>query len=116
MSQFDYRIPNNRVVGIIGRKIYLEDMSSQMIDIVKRLGAFQRPIGTDLVWMIKCSDDDELMKTLQELNRLGFFFDGANTGWSPADVFADFIERKKLSVKFKEIRSRGPGDWFIVER
>jgi hypothetical protein len=116
MSQFDYRTPQNLVANIVGKEICLENMSNQMIDTVKGMGAFRMAYGTELIWLIECADDDEFIKTLQELNRLGFLFEGGPAGYPAADVFALLLEEKKLSIKFKEIRWRGPGDWFIIER
>ncbi len=116
MSQFDARTPQNLVANIVGKKIYLENMSSQMIETAKGMGAFQMTVRTELVWLIECSDEEDLIQTLQELNHLGFIFEGAPTGYPAADMFAFLLERKKLNAKFKEIRWRGPGDWFITER
>jgi hypothetical protein len=104
------------VANIVGKEIYFENMSSQMIETVKGMGAFQRPVGAELVWLIECADEEELIQTLQELNRLGFLFEGGHSGYPAADMFAFLLERKKLSAKFKEVRWRGPGDWFIIER
>jgi hypothetical protein len=117
MSQFDQsHTPPNVVVNIVGENIYLEDVSNQMIETIKRMGAFQMAFGAKLVWLIECADEDKLVKTLQELNQLGFLFVGAPAGYPAADMFAFLLERKKLRAKFKEIRSRGPGDWFIIDR
>lgn len=117
MSQFDQScIPLNLVANVVGNKIYLENMSSQMIETVKGMGAFQMAYRGELIWLIGCADEDELIKTLQELNRLGFIFEGSPEGYPAADMFAFLLERKNLSAKFKEIRSRGPSDWFIIER
>lgn len=117
MSQLNpFRSPENLVANIVGNEICLENMSNQMIDTVKGKGAFQTAYGTDLIWLIQCADEEELIKTLQELNRLGFLFIGGPSGYPAADMFALLLAKKKLSVKFKEIRSRGPGDWYIIER
>lgn len=117
MSQFDQaRSPQNLVANIVGKKIYLKNMSSQMIEMAKGMGAFQSAFGAELVWLIECADEDELIKTLQELNRLGFIFEGGHSGYSAADMFELLLEKKKLSDQFKEVQWRGPGDWFIIER
>lgn len=117
MSQFNQsHIPQNFVGAIVGRRVSLRNMSSQMIETVKGMGAFQIPAGTEMVWVFECVDDDELVQTLQELNRLGFLFAGGPSGWPAADMFALLLERKKLSARFKEITWRGPGDWYIIER
>jgi len=117
MSQFDQpRFPQNLVANIVGKKIYLENMSNQMIEAVKGMGAFQMVYKGELIWLIECADEDELIKTLQKLNRLGFLFEGGSSGYPAADMFAFLLERKKLNANFKEIRGRGHGDWFIIER
>jgi hypothetical protein len=116
MNRFSPSTPKNLVANIVGQKIYLENMSDEMIETVKGMGAFQMAYRTELIWLIECADEDEVIKTLQELNRLGFLFAGAPAGYPAADMFAFLLERKRLSVNFKEIRSRGPGEWFIIER
>ena len=117
MSTFNQsRILQNLVANIDGKKIYLRNMSDQMIDTIKGMGAFRMAFGTELVWLIECADEDEPTKTLQELNRLGFLFVGEPTCWPPAAVFAFFLEKNKLNDKFKEVRWRGPKDWFLIER
>lgn len=116
MNRFSPSTPKNLVIGIIGRKVHVDNMSGQMIETAKRMGAFQMAVGDELVWLIECADEDELMKILRELNQLGFIFVGAPAGYPAADMFAFLLERKNLSAKFKEIRWRGPGDWFIIER
>jgi len=108
--------PQNLVLDILNHKIYLENMSSQMVDVVREIGAFQKEIAGQSVWLINYADDNELAKRLHELNSLGFLFVGEPAGWPPAEVF-DHIRKKGLSSdKFKEVRWRGPGDWFIIER
>ncbi len=37
--------PQSLVLDILGHKIYLENMASEMIDAVKELGAFQKEIA-----------------------------------------------------------------------
>ena len=108
--------PRNLVLDILGHKIYLENMSSEMIDAVKELGAFQKQIAGEPVWLINCADDQELVKKLHELNSLGFLFVGEPAGWPPAEVFDYFRKKKLLSEKFKEVRWHEPGDWFIIDR
>ncbi len=108
--------PQNLVVNILDDKIYLRNMSSEMIDAVKKIGAFQKQIAGEPVWLISCTDDDELAKKLHNLNSLGFLFVGEPAGWPPAEVF-DYMRKKGLlRDKFKEVQWRGPGDWFIIER
>ena len=117
MKQFDQpRTPQNLVANIVDKTIYLDNIFDQMIDTAKGMGAFQTAYGVKLVWLIECADNGELVKKLLELNRLGFIFKGGNSGYSAGDVFALLLEKRGLSVKFKEIWSRAPGDWFIIER
>lgn len=108
--------PQNIVSNIVGKKIYLENMSSQMIDRVKEMGVIQIPYGAELIWLFECPDENRLRTTLQELNRLGFLFAGSPHGWPPAEIVADLREKKMLTGNFKEVRWRGPGDWYIIER
>ena len=110
MNRFSQSTPKNLVISITGKKVHVENMSDQMIEIVKRMGAFRMTAGDELVWLIECADENELIKALQELNRLGFLFIGGPSGYPAADMFVFLLERKKLSAKFKEIRWRGPGD------
>lgn len=91
-------------------------MSSQVIDAVKEFGAFQKEIAGQPVWLINYADDEELAKKLHELNSLGFLFVGEPAGWPPAAVFDHIRKKGLLNDKFKEVRWRGPGDWFISGR
>ena len=117
MKQLDQsRTPQNLVANIVDKTVYLERMTSRMIVVVKEMGAFQTNYGSELVWLIECPDKDMLIKTLLELNQLGFIFAGGSSGYSAGDIFALHLEKRGVSVTFKEIWSRGPGDWFIVER
>lgn len=110
------RTPQNLVANIVDKTVYLEYMTSRMIVVAKELGAFQTNYGSELVWLIECSDKDVLIKTLLELNQLGFIFAGGTSGYSAGDIFSLILEKRGLSVKFKEIWSRRPGDWYIIER
>lgn len=116
MNQSNQTKPKNLVGNIVDKVIYLENTSNQMADIVKKMGAVQKVIETDLFWVIECDDKDVLIKTLLELNRLGFLFVGGHVGYSAADIFALLLEKKGLNKEYKEVRWRGPGDWFIIER
>lgn len=108
--------PQNIVANIVGKKVYLKNMSNQIIEVVKGMGAFQMAYGSELIWLIECADEDVLIKTLRGLNQLGFLFVGGHSGYPAADMFAFLLEKKNLSDKFKEIMWRKPGDWFIIER
>ena len=108
--------PKNIVANIAGKKIYLDDVSSEVINVIKELGAFQMAYGSELIWQIKCTDEGEVIKTLQELNLQGFLFAGGPAGSPAADVFALLLKKKSLSHQFREVRWRGPGDWFIIKR
>lgn len=117
MSQFNQSLnPQNLIVDILGDKVHTRNISSQMLETIKGMGASQRAFGADVVWMFECANDDELVQTLRELNRLGFLFVGSPSGWPAADVFSDLLEKKNLKDKFKEVRWRKPGDWYIIER
>lgn len=117
MSQFNHsRTPHNLVANIVDKTIFLDNISENMIDTAKSMGANETAYGVKLVCLIECADSDELVKKLVELNRLGFIFKGGSSGYSAGDMFALLLEKSGLSVKFKEIWSRGPGNWFIIER
>ena len=108
--------PQNIVSNIVGKKIYLENMGSQIIDVIKGMGAKQMAYGAKLIWLIECADENELIKTLRELNQQGFLFEGGSSGYPAVDVFALLLDKKGVKEKFKEVRWRGPGNWFIIER
>jgi len=76
MNQFSPSTPKNLVANIVGKKIYVENMSDEMIETVKGMGAFRIAYRAELIWLIECADEDDVIKTLQELNRLGFLFVG----------------------------------------
>ncbi|MBK7448200.1 MAG: hypothetical protein IPJ47_01760 [Anaerolineales bacterium] len=117
MSQLSQsRIPENLVANIVDKTFFLDNISENMIDTTKSMGANEKAYGAKLVWLIECADSGELVKKLIELHQLGFIFKGGNSGYSAGDMFALLLEKRGLSVKFKEIWSRGPGDWFIIER
>ena len=117
MNQHDQSSnPQNIVSNIVGKKIYLGNMASSMIDVVKEIGAKQLAYGAKFIWLIECSDENNLLKTLQELNQQGFLFEGGSSGYPAADVFALLLDKKKLKENFREVSWRGPGDWFIIER
>jgi len=108
--------PQNLVLDILNHKIYLENMTSQMIEAVKELGAFQKEVAGEPIWLINYDDDADLAKKLYELNNLGFLFVGEPGGWPPAEIFKKLREKKLTEGNFKEVRWRGLGDWFIIER
>ncbi len=117
MSQHDQSSnPQNIVSNIVGKKIYLGNMIDPTIDVVKEMGAKQMAYGAKFIWLIECADENDLLKTLQELNQQGFLFEGGSSGYPAADVFALLLDKKKLNDEFKEVRWRGPGDWFIIKR
>ncbi len=69
-----------------------------------------------IVWVIDFSNHDELAEKLDRLNKIGFIFEGEPTGWPPAEVF-DHLRKKNLIIgRFKEVRWRGPGNWYVTER
>jgi len=108
--------PENLVLDIQNHKIYLKNLSNQILEAVMRFGGFQKEIAGQLVWLINYADDLDLSHKLLELNRFGFLFVGEPAGWPPAEVFDNLRKKGLLNEKFKEIRWRGPNDWYIVER
>ena len=108
--------PKNIVSNIVGKKIYLENIESPIIDAAKEIGAKQIPYGDRFIWLIECIDENGLLKTLRELNQEEFLFEGGSSGYPAADVFAFLLDKNKLKENFKEVRWRGPGEWFIIER
>lgn len=117
MKQFNQpRIPQNLIVNIIGEKIYLKNLSDEMTEAIKIMKASQTAFSNDLLWLIECVNEEDVIKTLLELNRLGFLFTGGPAGYPAADVFEFLLERNNLTANFREVRWRGPGDWYIIER
>ncbi len=109
--------PHNLVSNIVGNKIYLEHIPNQTIDAIRKLGAFQMEYRkNELIWLIKCADEEELVNKLRELNRLGFLFAGDVAGYPAADVFELLLKKKQLSDHFREVIWHGPGDWRIINR
>jgi len=117
MSQYKQpHSPQNYVADILNHKIYLNNISDQVIDAIKEIGAFQDEITGQPVWLIHYGNDKELAEKLHELNKLGFLFVGEPAGWPPAEVFDHIRKKNLLSDNFKEVRWRGPGDWYILDR
>ncbi len=108
--------PQNLIVNILGEKIYLQNLTDKIIEIVQGMGASPETYGNNLLWLIECTNEVSVVKTLQELNRIGFLFTGGPAGYPAADMFVFLLERNSLRANFKEIRWRGPGDWYIIER
>ena len=108
--------PENLVADIINHKIYLKKVSDNVINALEKIGASQDKIADQPVWLIKFTDDHELAKKLHDLNELGFLFIGEPAGWPPAEIFDQTRKKGLLSDNFKEVRWRGPGDWFVIER
>jgi hypothetical protein len=110
------RSPNN-LVTLILKNIRLENVSDQNIDAIKGIGAQERKIEGETIWFVPYVDERELAARLEDLNRLGFLFIGADPlGWPPADVFIHLREKRLLKGSFKAITWRGPGDWVVRER
>ena len=108
--------PANYVSLISKDLIYLENVSE---DVVKALEAISAEMGerdARPIWKIIFLSKTELAEKLTKLNELGFLFAGSPHGWPPAEIVADLREKKMLTGNFKEVRWRGPGDWFIIER
>ncbi len=117
MNNYKQSVSLQNLVRLIqDHKIFLDRLSPQIIEAVKKLGAYRELIATEFVWVMNYGDKDELVKSLQELNELGFLFAGGGAGWTAADVFGDLIEKQGVNINFKEVRWRGPSDCFIIER
>jgi hypothetical protein len=101
---------------ILKDKICLDSISSRLLDATMKLGAYKRQIGGKSRWVIDFADNKELARKLQQLNQLGFLFVGEPAGWPPAEVFDRIREKEDIREKFMEVRWKGPGDWFVVER
>ncbi|HKI54989.1 MAG TPA: hypothetical protein VJ987_12755 [Anaerolineales bacterium] len=109
--------PENLVSDILNHKIYLKNISDISVNAIEEeIGAFQKQIAGRTVWLITFTNDSELAKKLHELNELGFLFIGEPAGWPPAEIFDRIRKKGLLNDNFKEVRWRGPGDWFITER
>jgi hypothetical protein len=116
MNNQDYLIAPQNLVTFIQKNIRLENVSSQNIVAIIGIGAYERNIRGKIFWIIDYFDENELAEKLRELNILGFLFEGEPTGWPPAEVFDNLRKKNLLNERFKEVRWRGPGDWFIIER
>lgn len=114
-NQVSSVLPQN-LVALILESIYLKNVSTEAIDILKEMGATEDVSTGENYWKMDFENDDVLLEKLIQLNKLGFLFVGEAAGWPPAEVFDYMKERKSVSGKFKEIRWRGPGNWFIIER
>lgn len=108
--------PQNLVVNILNHKVYLQNISADVMDAIKEIGAIEYEIAGRPVCSVEYSDDHELAKKLHHLNRLGFLFVGEPAGWPPAEIFDHIREKGLLREKFREISWRSPGDWFVVQR
>ena len=116
MSNYSESINPPNIVTLILDNIRLERVTNQVIAAIKEIGAYEDKIQGKTVWIIDFSNDSELANKLHELNELGFLFVGGPAGWPPAEVFDDLREKKLVVDNFKEVRWRGPGDWFIIKR
>jgi hypothetical protein len=96
--------------------IRIEDVSNNLLDSLKNLGAIESAIYNEAVWIIHFSDDNDLAEKLQLLNRLGVLFVGEPSGWPPAAIFEDLRERKLVDGNFKEISWTGSGKWLVREK
>jgi len=74
------------VEQITGEKIYLENMSEQMINVVRDMGAYQMTYEDGLIRQIECVNERQMTQSLQELNQLGFIFIGGLAGYPAADM------------------------------
>ncbi|HEU0295798.1 MAG TPA: hypothetical protein VFR47_23875 [Anaerolineales bacterium] len=108
--------PPPNVSVILADTIRLENVSNDLIDSLKDLGAKESTINDEVVWIIDFGDDNDLATKLQALNKMGVLFVGEPSGWPPAAIFTDLRERKLLEGTFKEISWRGPRKWLVHEK
>jgi hypothetical protein len=115
INYVDSSSPQN-LVTLILKNIRLENVSTNNIDRIKGIGAYEGKVSDKTVWILDYVDEHELAKKLHELNILGFLFVGEPAGWPPAAIFDHLREKKLLDDNFKEVTWRGPGDWVVIER
>lgn len=108
--------PNNYVSLISKDQIHLENVSDNVVSSVKAINAKSDELEGRIIWKTAFFNKIEMVDRLKELNELGFLFAGGAHGWPPAEIVADLREKKLLKGNFKEVRWRGPGDWFVIER
>ena len=96
--------------------IRIENVSDNLLDSLKNLGAKESTTNNEAVWIIHFGDDNDLAEKLQLLNQLGVLFAGEPSGWPPAAIFEDLRERKLVDGSFNEISWTGPGKWFVREK
>jgi hypothetical protein len=114
MNNTTKTVPAN-VSLILRDTIRLENVTKDLIDSLKDLGAKESIVNDEVFWIIPFGDDNDLAQDLQFLNKLGVLFAGEPSGWAPAAIFEDLRERKLLDGSFKEISWTGPGKWFVRE-
>ena len=115
-SNFTNKVPENYVSLISKDLIYLENVSENVVKSLNAINAEMGELEARTIWKITFLSKIELAEKLKKLNELGFLFAGSPHGWPPAEIFSDLREKKMLTGNFKEIKWRGPGDWFVVER
>ena len=68
-------------------------------------------------WLYECGDDRQVASLFAALRDLDVPFQGAESGWPPAEVFALFRERGLLQGPFLEAVCCGPkAGWSVRER
>ena len=115
MNNTTKTVPAN-VSLILLDTIRLENVTNDLIDSLKDLGAKESTVNDELFWIMPFGDDNDLAKKLQLLNKLRVVFAGEPSGWAQAAIFEDLRERKLLHGSFKEISWTGPGKWFVREK
>lgn len=104
------------VVTIVFTYIQLENVSSRKVDLLKRLGAYERKEAGRTVWRVDYCGEPELAKRLGELAKAGFSFAGGPAGWPPAAVVEHLRSKGLIRGSFLEVTWRGPDDWHVRER
>jgi hypothetical protein len=75
MNNTTKTVPAN-VSLILLDTIRLENVTNDLIDSLKDLGAKESTVNDGLFWIIPFGDDNDLAKKLQLLNKLGVLFAG----------------------------------------
>lgn len=115
-SNLPIAFPTNCVSLISKDLISLENVSESVRDAIVAFDARISQLEGRTSWKIPFSNRLELAEKFKGLNQLGFLFAGGPHGWPPAEVFADLRDKKLITGNFKEVRWRGPGNWFIIDR
>ena len=68
-------------------------------------------------WTFESQDGEaSLAEVFAVLRDLGIAFEGAPSGWPPAEIFADLRDRGFITGSYRDLTFRGPGAWEISEQ